>query len=422
MVYTVLLDPQNPAGTQIEEAKLSELVERGVILATTQVWHAEKGRWIDAQSHAGLYALFAQSLWDAWDDDTESSFSTTANLEDGEEAERPKPHLEEVGTEKLTKNETPGNTYLVEKTGQRSSEQQIPSDFFTKSSLRDVAIDHQKMEIDPNILREEPPFEVFVQEEEPEQDSEEELPMLPELSLIPLDEVSSPRTPSQPNQNDFYSTSNAINPPLLIPLIPPRRERPNFVRDPKQFSFARVAIPIVMGAFFILGTLNYLQSLSMRQYPQQKKAAQELINPDGVLWKIEKKIREQIGEEIIPLNPEASFEDILHVELQRVGVTSHQIRASVVDWTGRKQDQPKKIDVRIRAESTGALDYDVASISLILGKYIEYYFLDVQRLEVCFAPDADFYYCAALNSEAIRRFYLKRIDHSVFFEDVFSDL
>jgi hypothetical protein len=412
MVYTVLLDPQNPAGSQVEEDKLFDLVQNGIILATTQVWNGEKGRWVDAQAHSGLYSLFAKSLWDAWDKDADSILSTTSPIEEKqEEIEVVAASVEEGSIANFMHREANslGSSHDAPKPVP------LPKDrmsSFSEESAHGVTERKKEEEHIYTVLKN------SISEDVPEGG---ELPMLPELSLIPLDEVSSPDTSFQQHPNDFYPNSDLINPPFLISEIPPRRMRPNFVSEPKRFSFVRVAVPIVLGALLILGTLNYLQSLSLRQYPQKKEVPQEILHEEGIVWKIEKEIREKVGEEIIPLTPEASFEDILHVELQRVGVISHQISASVTDWTGRKQDQPKKIDVRIRAESTGALDYDVATISLILGKYIEFYFLDVQRLEVCFAPDEEYYLCASLNPEVIRRFYLKRIDNRVFFEDIFSE-
>ena len=94
MVYTVLLDSHNPAGTQIEEDELSEMVQNGSLLATTQVWNEESGRWIDAQSHPGLYSLFAQSLWDAWDEDAHSTISEAQSIKK-EEVDVAQPILEE---------------------------------------------------------------------------------------------------------------------------------------------------------------------------------------------------------------------------------------------------------------------------------------------------------------------------------------
>ena len=238
------------------------------------------------------------------------------------------------------------------------------------------------------------------------EDEGDELPLIDDISLIALEDVKPKEEMSvQP-------------PPLLLSRDIPRRSRPMYIEEPKRFSFVRVAIPIVLGSFVIFGGLNYLRSLHEQRYQPPPKP--KIIKQSNIpTWSIENEVREKVGEDIIPLNPESSFEDILHVELQRNGITSIKIRASVTEWTGRKLDQPKKIDVRLRAESTGEIDRDIATISFIFGKYIEYYFMDVERLEVCFSSDPDSYLCGALNPEIIRRFYLKRIEYDVFFTDVF---
>lgn len=407
MHYTVLIDTNNPAGAQLAREKINELVQNGTIIATTQVWHTIEGRWIDAQAHGELSGLFADSLWDAWEQASEQSLSLTADeyvendTPDSGIAEQNDEQIESVNGVQSSQIDA-----LPEKKEHDIFDSQRP---FEKIHMHTEVV----MQSPVISLKEEP---VLALHQPPALEEEvgiaitpsEELPMLSELSLIPLDEVS----PSYPQEA-------ALPLPLVIPQDIPRRSRPLVIDKPKGFSFVRVAVPIVLGSLCILGGLDYLRSLNERAYIPPP-APQLVTTSSQSIWSIESDIRNAVGEDIIPLTPDSSFEDILHVELQRTGITSIQIRASVMEWTGRKQDQPKKIDVRIRAESTGELDRDIGTISLILAKYIEFYFLDVERFEVCVSPAKESYLCSALNPEVIRRFYLKRIDHEIFFSDVFS--
>ena len=405
MIYTVLIDVRNPAGTQISREKFNELLQDESISATTQVWQPEQGRWIDAQAHPELGAMFTHSLWDAWDEATENTLASTGKMNTSEElvdAESPKEPLE-----LFEKNDTiPSFDSFAPSKEQHSTvesqriepsfspeEQHIVEEVITETE--DSKHVHPEATIEPEVLDIDIPASA-------------ELPMLSEQSLIPLDEVYS-------SQQDEL----LVPPPsLMFTKDLPRRSRPLVVEESSGFSFVRVSIPIVVGGLLILGGLDYFRSLNERRFQPPPK--QEIVSASSSpIWSLESSIRKEVGEDIIPLNPESSFEDILHIELQRTGITSIKIRAAVTEWTGRKLDQPKKIDVRIRAESTGELDRDIATLSLIMGKYIEYYFLDVERLEVCLSPDEDSYLCSALNSEVIRRYYLKRIEYDVFFSDVF---
>ena len=393
MQYTVLIDTQNPAGSSISMEDFGQMVLDGVITATTQVWQPKQGRWIEAQTHPDLSGLFTASLWDAWDEAADQSLSTP---------------LAEF------------NSSLQDVTHEEQKTESIKEEPFSfvdvpPTKEEDLILDSspllEKIEDDQYLLNDENITEIGLVELEDSFDNanidQEELPFIEDVCVIPLDEV-------KPKEENLLQP-----PPLILARDIPRRSRPMHIEKPKKFSFVRVAIPIVLGSLFIFGGLNYVRSLNEQRYlppPKVEIAPQS----DAKVWSIENEVREKVGEDIIPLNPESSLEDILHVELQRNGITSITIRASVTEWTGRKLDEPKKIDVRIRAESSGELDRDIATIGLIFGKYIEYYFMDVERMEVCFSTDPETYLCASLDPKVIRRFYLKRIEYDVFFTDVFS--
>ena len=389
MLYTVILDTHNPAGSTIDFQAIQDLVLKGVVCGTTQVWNPDMGRWVDAQTHPQLLTLFSSSVWDAWEQDSGFLFAKP------KESKKEAPIEQELLVESSVK-----DSFVVSQVDYTPP----PQEPFVEKS---VAIEADMVSLEDEYI------ELIPMSEE---DEEEELPMLSDLSLIPLDEVSVPN-PMQETGAQQHSLRPVLTPSLVIP---PRRERPEFVAEQKRFSFVRVAIPIVMGAFCILGALNYIKSLNTRSYNPPVQSIEKPLQSKETHWSIEDAVRTSVGDEIIPLNPESSFEDILHVELQRVGITSVQVRASVTKWTGRKQEVPKEIDVRLRVEGTGELDRDLTTISLIFAKYIEFYFLDVLRLEVCIAPDEDTFLCTPLNPEVIRRFYLKRIEYDVFFQDVFQ--
>ena len=375
--------------------EFGQLVLDGVIIATTQVWQPKQGRWVEAQTHPDLSGLFTASLWDAWDEAADQSLST--------------PVAEQSLSTSVAEHEDSSQEVKVD-------EPEDPFFFFYVPPVQEQNNDHESVsdweQVEPEqVPGDENPVEMELLELEASfaaiDEQEEELPFIEEMSVIPLDEL-------KPQEEKMVQP-----PPLLLSREIPRRSRPMHVEEPKGFSFIRVAIPIVLGSLIIFGGLDYVRSLNEQRY--QPPPAPDIVKQSDIpIWAIEAEVREKVGEDIIPLNPESSLEDILHVELQRNGITSTKMRASVTEWTGRKLDQPKKIDVRLRAESTGELDRDIATISLIFGKYIEYYFMDVERLEVCFAPDAENYLCTSLDPKVIRRFYLKRIEYDVFFADVFS--
>ena len=389
MLYTVILDTNNPAGSSIDLQVFHELVSNGTVCGTTQVWNSNIGRWVDAQHHPQLLSLFSSSIWDAWEQDSGFLFSKT---------EEPTKNMPSEKDPLLGHDVSTKDPLVVSEVEYIAAREQIFDHGLNKESEASTLEDES---IELTLLSEDI--------------AEEDLPMLSDFSLIPLAEVAASKAREASVSHNNHPRP-IITPPLIIP---PRRERPEFTVEPQRFSFVRVAISIVVGAICILGMLNYMKSLNKRSYNPPLQSEEQPIDAQEKQWSIEQDIRKNVGEEIIPLNPESSFEDILHVELQRVGITSIQVRASVTKWTGRKQEDPKEIDVRLRVEGTGELDKDLATISLIFAKYIEFYFLDVLRLEVCIASDEDTFLCSPLNPEIIRRFYLKRIEYDAFFTDVF---
>ena len=299
MQYTVLIDTKNPAGSSMNLEEFSKLVQDGIILSTTQVWQVEQGRWIEAQLHPDLSSLFTASLWDAWDEAADISLSTPAP----EYKPQEEVNIDEVQIEPL-------------------KEEEAPSFVDIPPSIEE----HEIVLKDPE-RQDVPEEQIQVPEVQIEPMQEEALPLMDEIRLIPLDEVHRQEEP--PPQV----------PPLVLTHDIPRRSRPMHIEEPKRFSFLRVSIPIVLGSLVIFGGLDYVRSVNDQRY--QPPPTPEIVKQSNdPIWKIEDEVRKQVGEDIIPLNPESSFEDILHVELQRNGITSIKIRASVTEWTGRKLDQP----------------------------------------------------------------------------------
>lgn len=406
MAFTILLDPKNPAGTSVEEENVSVLIQQGVISATTQIWDVDQGRWIDAQQHPNLRGQFALSVWDAWDEDSNVTLSSTISVPERSVSSASRVNKDDSKQENLQ--ETSNSDEWTERletfdSSKESIDTKIENGIAEPLLVPDVIAEEEIIEVEPFV-----DTDIALVEEQEEIVDMADLPLLSDSSLIPLDEVSSFFPKPEP-------TSVPKKPQINIPA---RRVRPIAPPEPQGFSFLRVGIPIVLGTIVIFVVLQLVQNYSQTSYRPRKNSTpvtEELVEKK---WKEESEIRKLVGDDCLPVHLEASLEDALHIELQRAKIPAIQIEAFVTSWTGRKEDQPKNIRVRVQAESTGELDRDIATFGLIIGKYMETYFVDVEELHVCFGINDDEFLCGELNPEIVRRYYLKRIAYDRYFDDV----
>jgi hypothetical protein len=86
--------------------------------------------------------------------------------------------------------------------------------------------------------------------------------------------------------------------------------------------------------------------------------------------------------------------DALMLEMTQLGVNVTSVDARVMKYTGRKQDQPKTVEVRVSyvpgartvagdaVASQAASARDVGAIALVVGRYVRVYRLEVPILEL----------------------------------------
>jgi hypothetical protein len=85
--------------------------------------------------------------------------------------------------------------------------------------------------------------------------------------------------------------------------------------------------------------------------------------------------------------------DALMLEMTQLGVNVTSVDATVMKYTGRKQDQPKTVEVRVSyvpgarpgadaVAAQAASARDVGAIALVVGRYVRVYRLEVPILEI----------------------------------------
>ena len=136
----------------------------------------------------------------------------------------------------------------------------------------------------------------------------------------------------------------------------------------------------------------YVGATATAQFPTGEQLDQT-ISPSGFadvplsaesdpFFDLDTELRSQIRPACLSITPETLVEDVMTVELDAFDIDVVGIRASIVEWTGRKLDRPRTGTFRFRVKGDDSYEYQLAAIALVIGKYMENYVMDVAKLEV----------------------------------------
>ena len=233
MQYLVLTNPKNPSGERLTFEEIKQAIESALIDKHTQIWEEEKAKWVEIQHHSSTQSLFAQSLWDAWEEAEEAEFASIDT-----------PTEQPADTTSESK-----DSFVYEVPPKESPTMDILPDPFTSgSSLADTAEPPQPLEATQNIEKASP---------------YEDLPMIDDNLLISLEEVAPQKiTLHQPALQKPYKKKVSVQKPA-----PPR----DFDISETNFSLTRVLIPILLGGCLIWLTKGYIQSEAMSSYKPPPK-------------------------------------------------------------------------------------------------------------------------------------------------------
>ena len=211
MSYLVLTNPKDPSGESLSFDEIQQRITDKDILGDTQIWDEASTRWIDIKIHPSFQGLFAQTLWEAWDEVSQDILQTSPLPKEEEVTPEPSPPI-------ATKTLTPSSFSL------HSSEDAPPIQ-------SQESIEENPLLDDLTLL---PP-------------KEEDLPMLKEEEMLSLDEVFP--------QPEVVPKATPLKVPRIQRPLPPAREESNF-------SLSRVALPILVGGCLIWLAFLYVQSIA----------------------------------------------------------------------------------------------------------------------------------------------------------------
>jgi hypothetical protein len=116
-----------------------------------------------------------------------------------------------------------------------------------------------------------------------------------------------------------------------------------------------------------------------------------------------------------PIKEPGALGDALMLEMTQLGVGVSTVDARVVKWVGRKQDEPKTVEVRVAFRPSADPSRDLGAIGLVVGRYMRVYRLEVPILEV---TDTSTLSRSMVDSAQAEAWYLSRLPLVRFLEAV----
>ncbi len=100
----------------------------------------------------------------------------------------------------------------------------------------------------------------------------------------------------------------------------------------------------------------------------------------------------------------------LLVELSRMKLGPVKVQADVLAWGGAKNDMPEAAEIHVLLQSKGELEWELGAVGLVVGKYAQFYGLEVLRLQVSLQSEDGTLRRQEIDPELAREFYRNRID------------
>jgi hypothetical protein len=100
----------------------------------------------------------------------------------------------------------------------------------------------------------------------------------------------------------------------------------------------------------------------------------------------------------------------LLVELSRMKLGPVKVQADVLAWGGAKNDMPEAAEIHVLLQSKGELEWELGAVGLVVGKYAQFYGLEVSRLQVSLQSEDGTLKRLQIDPELAREFYRNRID------------
>ena len=100
----------------------------------------------------------------------------------------------------------------------------------------------------------------------------------------------------------------------------------------------------------------------------------------------------------------------LLVELSRMELGPVKVQAPVLAWGGARNDMPEAVDIHVLLQSRDELEWEIGAVGLVIGKYVQSYDLEVERLQLSLQSEDGTLKRIQIDPDLTRQFYRNRVD------------
>jgi len=100
----------------------------------------------------------------------------------------------------------------------------------------------------------------------------------------------------------------------------------------------------------------------------------------------------------------------LLVELSRMDLGPVKVQAPVLAWGGARNDMPEAVDIHVLLQSRDELEWEIGAVGLVIGKYVQSYDLEVERLQLSLQAEDGTLKRIQIDPDLTRQFYRNRVD------------
>jgi len=201
--------------------------------------------------------------------------------------------------------------------------------------------------------------------------------------------------------------ANALQARDPVPVsAPPRSPRPRSGQEEptRKMNWTLPVLALCGGLIALLGHRIYVDATAGSTYqvappvptgpvtpggddlagpPEITPPSEPAVRAPTPVVAVEDELRGQLMDGIRDVAKPGDLDDALLIELLRVKLDVSGTDAKVMTWGGRKQDAPQLASVRVRLRSDPAqLDRELGGVALVVGKYVQFYRLELESLEV----------------------------------------
>jgi hypothetical protein len=449
----VRVSPDKPSGEVFDLQTLKSWAKEGKLRRDQAIFDPQTQSWVPACQFGPILGEFTQGLWDAWDAIDSPQKEAKPVAESKKVEKEPELFDSGYGIDEFFEMDITSEVSTVKSKegvlGRQVEEMSIEEDPLSEVlAMFEDSHESEEIELLPEgIINEmikdlkDPISESETKPEGPDSGSNgtevvspivhEDLPLtalhelpeeLPVSAMSPLNagEMKG-RLPRRdiPKKTNNKSTLGEVGhgADFRLPLMdttpiqrPPQHKETNTIRWGRILMFTLPFFLIFLTFRWYLVRTATAQNTSTEQDMQtggEGDAVPALVN--APLNELDAELRGMLRPTCLLVDPEHIFEDIMTVELNSMEIDSIGIRATVVEWTGRKNDKPKTAIFRFHIQSSGAIDRDLAAVSLVVGKYIHRYLLGVAQFEIQLETDSGTI-SFDVDPDTARNYYLERID------------